>query len=294
MPSLTWDELTTRYSEFAAMPAWRAAGDVRPSIKNQGKAKAALDGTIIKLKNRFPDQWPPSPLQFKQQHVHLLFRGKDLKGGSFNPRRGTSIGRLWTAIILDHYDFRCCWCGRSAFETFEREGRTLRLELDHQTPRASGGVTLSLQNIRAACRSCNTLRGRLPPDMMRAELISIVQSILKTKGLAPCQKHGEIMTHSISLIYGDDVIDDLQFCCRHNDVIDHYSHGIMTLQGSPLRVLDEVAMNPANIPGWVHSLTEHPEHTKILQEFFKRLISYYKKTGIAEDFHKDRNSAIIM
>ena len=183
MPSQTWDELTRRYSEFATMPAWWAAGNMRPIIENPEKAKDSLAVTIRKLRSRFPDRWPPSPLEFKQEHVRLLFQGKDLQVGSPNPRRSTRVGQLWTAIILDRWDFRCYWCGRSAFETFEREGRTLRLELDHQTPRASGGATLSLQNIRTACRSCNTLRGRLLPDMMRAELLSIARSVLKAENL---------------------------------------------------------------------------------------------------------------
>jgi hypothetical protein len=145
--------------------------------------EAALITFIAKLQSRFHGRWPSSPALFEQRHVRLLFPGASLDTEPRNPRRGTRAGRLWAAIVLDRCDFACCWCGRSAFETFKNEGRTLRLELDHQTPRAGGGATLSLENIRAACRSCNTLRGQLAPERMRAELLSMARAVLKAEGL---------------------------------------------------------------------------------------------------------------
>ena len=184
MPSATWDVLRKRYSEFAALPAWRAAGDLRPAAEDRVATEAALDNTTRRFQSRFPGRWPQSPSDFRQEHVPLLFPNVDLQTAIRNPDRNTSVGRLWTALILDRCDFACCWCGRCAFATYQREGRTLRLELDHQTSRARGGATLSLENIRAACRSCNTLRGQLDPDRMRAELQSLARAVLKQDGSA--------------------------------------------------------------------------------------------------------------
>jgi hypothetical protein len=65
------------------------------------------------------------------------------------------------------------------------------------------------------------------------------------------------MTPALSLIYGDQVVDDIDFCNRYQDVIERYTHGIMTLQGSPLKTLESVARNPASVPGWAHSLAIH-------------------------------------
>lgn len=87
------------------------------------------------------------------------------------------------------------------------------------------------------------------------------------------------MTHAISLIYGEHVVDDIDFCNRHQDVIERYSHGIMTLQGSPLKTLESVARDPASVPGWTHSLAVHREDFAVLQDFFARLIRYYVATG---------------
>jgi 5-methylcytosine-specific restriction endonuclease McrA len=185
LPSSTWEDLARRYAEFAALPAWWAAGDFKPITPDKSRTEAALNSTINKLRSRFRHRWPSSPLQFNQEHVRLLFPGADLQAQIRNPRRSTTAGQLWNALLLDRCDFACCWCGRSAFDTFEHEQRTLRLELDHQTPRASGGATLSLENVLAACRSCNTLRGRLVPERMRLELLSIARSILKVEGPPP-------------------------------------------------------------------------------------------------------------
>src|SRR5438034_7789676 len=153
MPSSTWEELSSRYAEFQAMPAWRAAGDIRPSVDDRRRFEADLIAFVGKLRERFRDQWPASPVQFSERHIRLLFPDANSRMALRNPRRTTGAGRVWTAIILDRCDFACCWCRRSAFETFKNEDRTLRLELDHQIPRAGGGRTLSLDNIRAACRS---------------------------------------------------------------------------------------------------------------------------------------------
>jgi hypothetical protein len=87
------------------------------------------------------------------------------------------------------------------------------------------------------------------------------------------------MTRAISLIYGEQVVDDIEFCNRHQDVIDRYAHGIMTLQGSPLKTLESVARDPASVPGWTDSLASHPGDYAVLQEFFARLISHYVASG---------------
>ena len=84
---------------------------------------------------------------------------------------------------------------------------------------------------------------------------------------------------AISLIYGDQVLDDLEFCTQHNDTLERYSKGIMTLHGSPLGTLESVARDPARIPGWTDLLGRHPDDYAVLQEFFRRLINYYLVLG---------------
>jgi hypothetical protein len=85
--------------------------------------------------------------------------------------------------------------------------------------------------------------------------------------------------HAISLIYGEEVVGDIEFCTRHSEAITRYSEGILTLQGSSRRNLEAVAQDPAGIPGWTGLLEDHPEDFQILQEFFARLIRYYARIG---------------
>ena len=87
------------------------------------------------------------------------------------------------------------------------------------------------------------------------------------------------MVHAISLIYGEQVLEDVEFCSHHNLSIERYAKGIMTLTGAPLKTLESVARDPASIPGWTHLLEMHPEDYAVLQDFLGRLICHYLATG---------------
>jgi len=85
--------------------------------------------------------------------------------------------------------------------------------------------------------------------------------------------------HAITLIYGERVLDALEFCRQHEEIIERYSHGIMTISPAPRKTLEAVARDPASIPGWTHSLESHPQDRKVLQEFFERFIRHHDETG---------------
>jgi hypothetical protein len=87
------------------------------------------------------------------------------------------------------------------------------------------------------------------------------------------------MMDAISLIYGEQVLDDLAFCHRHEKTLERYSKGIMTLRPSPMTVLKAVAADPKSIPGWTWLLEVHPEDRDVLQEFFTRLIRHRRNAG---------------
>ncbi len=84
---------------------------------------------------------------------------------------------------------------------------------------------------------------------------------------------------AISLIYGDQILDDLEFCCRHEEVLARYSHGIMTLRPSPRKALEATAADPTTVPGWRDSLEDNPPDHAVLREFSARLIRYYDLAG---------------
>ncbi len=176
-PSPTWEEAIERYVHFLGLPAWWAGGEERASGEAEPRGKK-LSKQLARLRETCAG-WPSGPGQLVQDHVQWLFPKADHDGAAPNPPRDTAAGDFWAMCILDRGGYECCWCGRQAFRMYVEENRTLRLELDHQDPRASGGVTLMLANIRPACRSCNTLRGRLPTDKMQRELRSLAKAVMR-------------------------------------------------------------------------------------------------------------------
>ena len=82
---------------------------------------------------------------------------------------------------------------------------------------------------------------------------------------------------SLALIYGEQIIDDFQFCAKHEAVIKKYEHGLMTLQGAPTQTLRSIAKNPSNVPGWESSIKEFPTDGQVLAEFLIRMANHFEK-----------------
>jgi hypothetical protein len=85
------------------------------------------------------------------------------------------------------------------------------------------------------------------------------------------------MKHSIALIYGDQVVDDIDFCRKHDAVINGYYRALIRWEGASREVMKALARNPKTFPGWASLLEDRPEDEKILKEFLNRLIAYRDK-----------------
>lgn len=100
------------------------------------------------------------------------------------------------------------------------------------------------------------------------------------------------MKNYISLIYGDQVLDDLAFCRKHEKRISRYAHGIMTLQYSPIKTLEAVAKNPILVAGWTDLLREHPNDLVVLRSFLSRLIQhYYEASRLSDAVFRSKTSS---
>jgi 5-methylcytosine-specific restriction endonuclease McrA len=67
--------------------------------------------------------------------------------------------------LIDEYGSRCWWCGRDLPQE--------QLTLDHLKPTSKGGSN-SLENLRLACRECNSSRGNsLFPPRKRSKIFSL-------------------------------------------------------------------------------------------------------------------------
>ena len=64
--------------------------------------------------------------------------------------------------IYEHYDYRCCYCGRKLPSS--------DLNLEHVVPKSRGGRTC-WSNIVTACVQCNTRKGNKMPDEAGMDLL---------------------------------------------------------------------------------------------------------------------------
>ena len=71
----------------------------------------------------------------------------------------------------------------------------------------------------------------------------------------------------LALIYGDELIDDFEFCIKHSNVIDRLSHGIMTISGGEMGLLESVMEDYRS-----NSTAKNKKEAKILAEFYARLL----------------------
>jgi len=60
--------------------------------------------------------------------------------------------------VLEKYDFHCQLCGRDLLSDLDT---LLNASVDHLVPKAAGG-TGAMENLIAACKSCNSLKGSAP------------------------------------------------------------------------------------------------------------------------------------
>lgn len=177
----TWAALITRFAEFKSMPCLRASGPDHSRPK-----KELIVKQITRQFESLRQHLPARPTEVQTAHLAAVLRARGLagRGEGRRPSQTAFWNGLWRAIILDRDDYRCCFCQRSAVAGVDvpGEGRlALRMELDHATPRAAGGVDYCLQNIRAICRTCNTARSRMSDEHFRAELTSLARAVLKNR-----------------------------------------------------------------------------------------------------------------
>lgn len=84
------------------------------------------------------------------------------------------------AVVLNAAGYTCAYCGRTAWDIFKREKRTLRFEMDHRTAKAviADCNDFDMANIVAACRSCNVMKGQMTEAVFRKELESLARAVV--------------------------------------------------------------------------------------------------------------------
>jgi hypothetical protein len=85
--------------------------------------------------------------------------------------------------------------------------------------------------------------------------------------------------HAISLIYGEHVLDDLEFCRQHDEIIKRYSRGNHDIAEFARRDARSRSPGPGSL-SWLDPLAEEPPpRLRGAHGFLLRLIRHYVKTG---------------
>jgi len=166
-----WRALIERYRRFTSRPSLGADGE-RPAQPKRGRR---LKRAIEELWRKGRPRLPKKPRRVTQSTIDAWRRRSRRRPRRFGP---VAFKEVWRAYILDRDGYTCVYCRRNALRMTGRVA--LRLELDHKKPKADAGQE-TLKNIRAACRTCNTARGRLKPARFQGELRSLAEAVLRRR-----------------------------------------------------------------------------------------------------------------
>ena len=179
-----WQRLLERYRTYCDNLSLRSkppkeAKERKAIAKRVRQVDKLMATTVPKLIRDGKLPADPDELRDRDKAWKLAKRAgaKHRRGGKAD-EGSTWFRQLWRAVVLHHSDYHCDYCGRDFLQT-QVEGRVMRLELDHLDlePRSEGGENYSLDNIRAACRTCNVARGRMPKGLFLAELRSLTEGV---------------------------------------------------------------------------------------------------------------------
>jgi 5-methylcytosine-specific restriction endonuclease McrA len=182
-PAASWDEVISRYTSYLQVRTWRGrthrsdGTEIQDCIGPEAAARLR-DKLLAKVESIAIRGTLPYPVL--QPMIDAL-----LKTASQTSRRLDEcpkwLWHLWRAVILNRDGYRCHYCERSAWETYAELGRTLRFELDHRTAKARlvQRNDFDLNNIVAACRSCNVIKGQMEEKAFLLELKSLAKAVIE-------------------------------------------------------------------------------------------------------------------
>jgi hypothetical protein len=185
-PATTWPELIDRYAEYLQKPRWRGkttnadgtatADSLTP--QQAGRVRERLLALVRSLLQSGTLTATANPAD-----IRIVLKEVGYSGRRFD-RCPKSVWHLWRAVVFNRDRYTCVHCGRATWEVQAEQGRGLRFELDHKTPRARLGDAcddFDAANIITACRSCNVLKGQMAADRFEAELESLAKAVLRKK-----------------------------------------------------------------------------------------------------------------
>jgi 5-methylcytosine-specific restriction endonuclease McrA len=177
-----WRRVVRRYATHLGQPCWRGRTVVSRGVPAAARATDAtvrrVEGALEELVNKLPGNTTPA----RVSAIQLVLQRAGHDGRRFD-KCPKAIWHLWRALVFDRDNYTCTYCGRHSEQLLEKEGRVLRLELDHVSPRAAGSQCddFDALNIVTACRSCNVMKGQMDERLFRLELDSLARSVQRQR-----------------------------------------------------------------------------------------------------------------
>lgn len=185
-PAREWTEVIARYTTFLQVESWRGRTHTPDGKEIRNKVDAdEAQKRAERLKSRLREleanrALPPLDSPFSQSAVDRMLSGVLPK--QIDRRFDQSPGwlqDLWRAIVLNKHGYTCYYCHRTAWGVYEELSATLRIELDHKIAksRLDERDDFDVENIVAACRSCNEVKGQMTVAHFLRELKSLARAV---------------------------------------------------------------------------------------------------------------------
>jgi HNH endonuclease len=190
LSAVDWNKLVKAYKRYWALPFVAGFGGV--AIRSDGSLPARIqklrahqrEEAISRVK-RTLDAFkklgvlPANPSGLTQAAMYSILRA--VRNGRCEGVKVRELQTFWEAVVLTRANFRCAYCGRSAFEIHEERGQrsALRMVVDHRDPVRTGGKSYIFTNSVAACWSCNHLKGEMPSFFFKQELLSLARAVVR-------------------------------------------------------------------------------------------------------------------
>jgi hypothetical protein len=189
-PTTDWHELIARYIAYVQTKTWRGrthkpdGTEIANCLGSSEASRLAekLQGTVMSLVDREVLLGIAHPID--QDRIDKILSTIGHTGRRFD-RCPRWLWHLWRAIVLNRDGYTCRYCGRTAWQVYAEQERTLRFELDHSRAKSRLDVRddFEVGNIVAACRSCNVMKGQMEETAFLAELESLAKSFVRRRAL---------------------------------------------------------------------------------------------------------------
>ena len=194
-PVERWQAAIERYVDYRQLPTWRSK-----ALENDGKTESSGSDTAekaAKLKKAL----------FRAIDFVAACRGvlasncdiqvediesvkEELVGDNVSREQRLSIVNLYhlrNAYLFNRDSYTCQYCRRTVWgvyaeDTGSESRRVIRLEGDHRVSKQrteDPDDDFDLDNLVAACRSCNTTKGAFSEERFRLELKSLATAVLQ-------------------------------------------------------------------------------------------------------------------